>query len=102
MLQAQGFIKLNTSDTIVVQNPLIKIEAIFKYPGWATEITASMPVAGGHIQLNIDKKYVLDGAIFTQYDTGDGLFASNLSSIIENYVAADLLQINPEAIITVL
>ena len=102
MIQVQGTIKLNYNDTVLSSNPVITVEADFKYPGWATEITASFPMSSGDFQTNAIKKYRIDGMILTQYDTGDGLFATRLGTILENFVADDLKQINPEATITVI
>lgn len=96
MIVVTGNIKINSSDNVLFENPIIEVEADaeLRRSVWVVKIRA---ILSAQYTGQLSKEYTVAGSDFTRYDTGEGEFASNLAGIIEQFVIADLSTFNPDA-----
>jgi len=96
MIVVTGNIKINSGDNLLFENPILEVEADaeLRRSVWVVKIRA---ILSAQYTGQLSKEYTVAGSSFSQYDTGEGEFASNLAGIIEQFVIADLASFNPEA-----
>ncbi len=96
MISVTGNIKINPGDNVLFENPTIQVEADAELRNrvWVVKIRA---ILSAQYTDQLSKEYTVAGSSFSQYDTGEGEFASNLAGIIEQFVIADLASFNPDA-----
>ncbi len=96
MIVVTGNIKINPGDNVLFENPTIQVEADAELRNrvWTVKIRA---VLSAQYTGEVVKQYVVSGSDFSRYDEGNGEFASNLATIIDQFVVMDLASFNTEA-----
>lgn len=96
MIITTGNIKINAVDDILFESPIIDVEADAQLRRGIWEVIIRA-IVNSSLTGRVTKTYTVSGSSFSQYDTGEGEFASNLAGIIEQFVILDLASFNPEA-----
>jgi hypothetical protein len=103
MIYTTGIIRLNPSDSTLLDSPTINITATANYLNgrWDIEVFAKAETLFNYQPSTVVRKYQIAGEQMIPLAQGTSNFASDLGRIIEEMIAADLRSINPEATLTV-